>query len=75
MSIGLDILEVQGATGYYNSDLLEKGRVGTKSLEEYEFGFIHVKGVDDAGHDKSSKIKREQLVKCDQMLELIIGNL
>jgi len=35
---------------------------------EYDFGFIHVKGTDDAGHDKSHSIKVEQIEKCDKMI-------
>ena len=27
--------------------------------DKYDFGFVHVKSVDDAGHDKDHKIKVE----------------
>jgi len=30
-----------------------------KIIDEYDFGFVHIKAVDDAGHDKDLKIKIE----------------
>jgi 2,3-bisphosphoglycerate-independent phosphoglycerate mutase len=40
--------------------------------DEYEFGFLHVKAIDDAGHDKNLKVKIEQLEKVDAMLRIIV---
>ena len=42
---------------------------------EYDFGFVHVKATDDAGHDKDEKIKVEQIEKCDKMIQTFIDNL
>ena len=60
-SIGLVVEEVEGATGYYNSNLENKALKTAQLLNEsaYTFGFLHVKGVDDAGHDKDADIKVE----------------
>jgi 2,3-bisphosphoglycerate-independent phosphoglycerate mutase len=38
---------------------------------DYGFGFVHVKGVDDAGHDRDAKLKVQQLEKVDSMLAVI----
>jgi len=50
----LDIVDAPGATGDYHTDLLSKGRTAVQTLIEknYDFGFVHVKAVDDAGHDR-----------------------
>jgi 2,3-bisphosphoglycerate-independent phosphoglycerate mutase len=50
----LDIVDAPGATGDYHTDLLSKGRTGVHTLvaQDYDFGFVHVKAVDDAGHDR-----------------------
>ncbi len=49
-----DIVDAPGATGDYHTDLLSKGRTGVHTLvtQDYDFGFVHVKAVDDAGHDR-----------------------
>ena len=36
--------------------------------------FLHIKAVDDAGHDKNYNLKIKYIEKVDQMLEFIIGN-
>lgn len=36
--------------------------------ENYDFGFMHIKAVDDAGHDKSLEIKRNFLKKINESL-------
>ena len=54
-SIGLDIVEVEGTTGYYDSNLNNKAIHCVHELNDdqknYQFAFLHVKAVDDAGHD------------------------
>ena len=60
----MDLLDdVEGMTGYYDSNLEGKMvRAATELIENqngYEFGFVHVKAVDDAGHDKNKDIKLE----------------
>jgi len=64
-SIGLKTFKVPGATGDYHSNLLCKAEKAvdlflngvvneeTKETEHYEFGFLHIKQVDESGHDKS----------------------
>ena len=68
---GIPIFDVPNTTGYYDSDLNTKAEKAAELFQtgNYDFGFIHVKGTDDAGHDKSEKIKVEQIEKCDKMIE------
>jgi len=77
MSLSIDIVDAPGATGDYHTDLLSKGRTGVHTLvtQDYDFGFVHVKAVDDAGHDRSISRKLEFLGKTDEMLSLIVGKL
>ena len=62
-------------TGFYDSNLEGKTTFAAKKIDEYDFGFVHIKAVDDAGHDKDLKIKIEQLEKVDRaigkMLDLL----
>ncbi|KRX10254.1 Alkaline-phosphatase-like, core domain [Pseudocohnilembus persalinus] len=71
MTIGMDTPVVEGATGYYDSNFSNKLNCALDYLEnkEFDFGFIHIKATDDAGHDKSAKLKVESFEKVDKMLQ------
>ena len=53
--------QVEGATGDYHTNLSAKKVALVKHLtpvdSNYTFGFLHVKAVDDAGHDKNRELK------------------
>ena len=42
---------------------------------DYDFGFLHIKAVDDCGHDKDIKLKEEFFVKIDKMIGKIYEEL
>jgi len=46
-------------TGFYDSNLEGKMLYAAEIINEYDFGFVHIKAVDDAGHDKDLGIKVE----------------
>jgi 2,3-bisphosphoglycerate-independent phosphoglycerate mutase len=60
-TFGMKLIDVPETTGYYNSNLNNKAEATFKALSEehYDFAFMHIKAVDDAGHDKSLDIKIE----------------
>jgi 2,3-diphosphopglycerate-independent phosphoglycerate mutase len=70
----IPILEVEGATGYYDSNLEGKALRAAEAFKsgKYDYGFVHVKATDDAGHDRDHNIKVEQLEKCDKMIRTFI---
>ena len=65
---------MEGTTGYYDSNLNGKASKAAELLttDAYDFGFVHVKATDDAGHDKSHELKTQQLEKCDAMIATFI---
>ena len=80
LTFGMDLLDdVEGMTGYYNSNLVGKCKraaeefIGNKN--SYDFGFVHVKAVDDAGHDKNRKEKVTQLEKVDKAMAEMVAML
>jgi len=79
MSLGFDIVKAKGATGDYHTNLQSKGQtlVDTFMKEgcDYTFGFIHVKAVDDAGHDRNVGLKVHFLEDIDRMVGSIITQL
>jgi len=56
-----------------------KGQAGGKHIfdqeSNYDFGFLHVKAVDDAGHDKSLEKKVEWFKKSDEMVKELLLSL
>jgi len=79
MSLGIDILKAPGATGDYHTNLNSKADTlvseVTKEGSPYTFGFIHVKAVDDAGHDRSVGLKVRFLQDVDNMISRLLSNL
>eukprot|EP00352_Strombidinopsis_acuminata_P000283 CAMPEP_0176344172 /NCGR_PEP_ID=MMETSP0126-20121128/4502_1 /TAXON_ID=141414 ORGANISM="Strombidinopsis acuminatum, Strain SPMC142" /NCGR_SAMPLE_ID=MMETSP0126 /ASSEMBLY_ACC=CAM_ASM_000229 /LENGTH=238 /DNA_ID=CAMNT_0017690503 /DNA_START=265 /DNA_END=981 /DNA_ORIENTATION=+ len=55
ITFGIDLIDVEGTTGYYDSNLNGKADATVKAITsgKYDFGFMHIKAVDDAGHDKN----------------------
>lgn len=47
----LEVLDVPGITGYYDTDYEAKGLYALKSLKEKDFIFVHVEATDEAGHN------------------------
>jgi 2,3-bisphosphoglycerate-independent phosphoglycerate mutase len=61
ISFNIPLIEVEETTGYYNSNLNNKAlkAIDCFTKEDYQYGFVHIKAVDDSGHDKNMKIKIE----------------
>ncbi|KAF0981883.1 hypothetical protein FDP41_011744 [Naegleria fowleri] len=80
-SIGMDLKKVEGATGDYRTDLIKKGSGFLKYLlgedepgneNKYNFGFCHIKAVDDTGHDGNYNLKKEFIEKSDLMIGMLM---
>lgn len=56
---GLDVLRVEGATGYVDTNYRGKGEKALECLKERDFVFVHVEAPDEMGHEGnvSGKIK------------------
>ena len=69
--LGMDIALVPGATGDKNSDLKAMAMASAKSLGEYDFVFMHVKGCDSAGHDGDFEGKKKMIEKIDMIIPVL----
>lgn len=47
----LDVLNVPGITGYYDTDYAAKGCYAIDSLNDKDFIFVHIEATDEAGHN------------------------
>ncbi|GLD95121.1 hypothetical protein PINS_up003746 [Pythium insidiosum] len=74
MSLGIELIKAPGATGDYHTNLISKAETALQAFERgsYDFGFVHVKAVDDAGHDKDVQKKVHFIEKADEMVAHLI---
>ncbi|MFH1640663.1 MAG: cofactor-independent phosphoglycerate mutase [Candidatus Omnitrophota bacterium] len=70
--LGLDVINVKGATGYYDTDYKAKARAALKSLEEKDFVFLHVEATDEAGHNGDL---REKITAIERFDRLVVGTI
>ena len=57
--IGWDRIEVEGATGYTDTDYAAKGRAGIEAIKKYDIVCVHVEAPDESSHegDLAKKVK------------------
>ncbi|MFH1593416.1 MAG: cofactor-independent phosphoglycerate mutase [Candidatus Omnitrophota bacterium] len=70
--IGLDVIDVPGATGYYDTNFKGKGEYALKALETKDFVFVHVEAADEAGHNGDIRAKITAIENFDK---LVVGTI
>ena len=68
--LGLEVINVEGATGYYDTNYEGKGRAALESLKEKDFVFVHVEAPDEAGHNGDL---REKIIAIERFDQMIVG--
>lgn len=66
--IGLDVIDVVGATGYYDTNYLNKAKAALETLKKNDFVFIHIEAPDEAGHNGDLREKITAIERCDQII-------
>lgn len=65
-SIGMEVIDVPGATGYYDTDYSAKARYAIDALKHLDLIFVHVEAPDEAGHNGDLKNKILAIENFDQ---------
>ena len=67
---GLDVINVPGANGYYDTNYKGKAEYALNSLKKHDFVYVHVEATDEAGHngDWAAKVKC-----CEHFDKKIVG--
>ncbi len=68
--IGFEVIDVPGATGYYDTDYQAKAKAALAALKEKDFVFLHVEAPDEAGHNGDL---REKILAIERFDQMIIG--
>jgi 2,3-bisphosphoglycerate-independent phosphoglycerate mutase len=73
-SVGMDVINVDGATGDYETNTLKKAKAAIENLPKYDFILIHIKATDNASHDGDIRKKIKMIEKVDQLVRYLIQN-
>jgi 2,3-bisphosphoglycerate-independent phosphoglycerate mutase len=65
---GLKVLEVPGATGYFDTNYDGKAEYALKGLKEKDFVYVHVEAPDEAGHMGDLRLKIEMIETFDEKI-------
>jgi 2,3-bisphosphoglycerate-independent phosphoglycerate mutase len=68
--LGLEVINVPGATGYYDTDYQGKAEAALRSLKDKDFVFVHVEAPDEAGHNGDI---REKILAIERFDQFIVG--
>lgn len=64
--LGWEVIEVEGATGYTDTDYAAKGRAAMETLKKTDFVVVHVEATDEASHEGEVQEKIKALEMIDE---------
>ena len=66
---GLDVIEVPGATGLYDTNYEGKAQAAVDALKgDYDFVYLHVEATDEAGHEGDVDLKIKTIEYLDKRI-------
>lgn len=68
--IGLDVINVPGATGYYDTNYQAKADYALNALRKKDFVYVHVEAPDEAGHNGDM---REKITAIERFDKFVVG--
>jgi 2,3-bisphosphoglycerate-independent phosphoglycerate mutase len=64
--VGFDLIEVPGATGFFDTNYEGKGAAAIQALESCDLVFVHVEAPDEASHEGNAVIKKKAIEQIDK---------
>jgi 2,3-bisphosphoglycerate-independent phosphoglycerate mutase len=65
---GLDVINVEGATGYIDTNYLGKAQAALRALEDHDFVYVHVEAPDEASHAGNMQHKLQAIEDFDHQV-------
>ncbi len=72
---GITPINVEGATGGYDTDMIAKMNATIKALKNHDFVLVNIKATDIAGHDMDPLKKVEVIERMDEAIGHLFDNL
>lgn len=66
--IGFDLIHVEGATGYLDTNFAGKGQAAIEAIDKYDLVLVHIEATDEAGHNGSAHQKKKALENIDKYI-------
>jgi 2,3-bisphosphoglycerate-independent phosphoglycerate mutase len=66
--VGLEVVQVPGATGYFDTDYASKALCALDALDRHDFVWVHVEAPDEAGHAGSIDEKVKAIESIDRLV-------
>lgn len=73
--LGMDAMDVKGATGRPDTNLGAKRKAVIKALRKYDLVFLHINGTDILSHDRDRTGKADFITKIDKELGNILEHM
>ena len=70
--LGLEVIKVEGATGYLDTNYKGKAVAAIKSLKDRDFVYIHIEAPDEASHQG---LLEEKIKAIERIDKLIVGKI
>jgi 2,3-bisphosphoglycerate-independent phosphoglycerate mutase len=71
-SVGMEVFEVPGATGYLDTNYVGKAQAALKALETHDLAFLHVEAPDEVSHEGNLDAKIRAIQDMDSK---VVGTL
>jgi 2,3-bisphosphoglycerate-independent phosphoglycerate mutase len=66
--IGFDLIKVEGATGFVDTNYKGKAAAAIEALDKYDIVLIHIEGPDEAGHAGNAEMKKKAVERIDKYI-------
>lgn len=66
--IGFDLIKVEGATGFVDTNYKGKAQAAIEALDKYDIVLVHVEGPDEAGHSGNAEQKKNAVERIDKYI-------
>jgi len=71
---GMDVIEVEGATGLYDTNYEGKARAAVEALNDYDIVYLHVEATDEAGHEGDIDLKIRTIEYLDNRIVKFVAD-
>ncbi|MFA5291795.1 MAG: cofactor-independent phosphoglycerate mutase [Phycisphaerae bacterium] len=66
--IGFDLIKVEGATGFADTNYKGKAEAAIKAFDKYDIVLVHIEGPDEAGHAGNAELKKKAVERIDRYI-------